>query len=292
MRIMALDTSGKAVSVAVAEDGRLCSHFYLRHGKTHAEALMPCIDATLSGLDLKLSDIGAFAAITGPGSFTGLRIGLAAVKAMAYANNVGVVGVPTLDALAYNMHGYPDALLCPVMDARNGNVYQAIYLAACAGADAAAGADTAAGANPGAAMETAAGTGADAAACADTAACTGEFMKTAACAGEFMKTVEFAALLSKGAAADRLKSALKLCGGVKRVIFNGDAAETYFDFFRGELAGLAQCTVAEERAISQNAAAAALLACGAVAAGRLEPPGHLVPEYLNDGYIRIHTHGA
>ena len=127
MKILAIDTSGKAVSAAVAEDGVLCSGIWLRHGKTHAEALMPCVESALSGLGIELRDIGAFAVVAGPGSFTGLRIGIAAVKAFAYAHGAGTVGISTMDALAKNLEIYENALLCPVMDARNGNVYQAIY---------------------------------------------------------------------------------------------------------------------------------------------------------------------
>ena len=127
MKVLAIDTSGSAISVAAADTGQLLSHFWLKHGKTHAEALMPCIQATLAGLSMQLSDFDAFAAISGPGSFTGLRIGIATIKAIAFANGSLVVGIPTHDALAFNLSGYSDSLLCPIMDARNGRVYQALY---------------------------------------------------------------------------------------------------------------------------------------------------------------------
>jgi tRNA threonylcarbamoyladenosine biosynthesis protein TsaB len=128
MKILALDTSGKAVSAAIAEDMRLKAHFWLDHGKTHAEALMPCINAVLDGIGLKPRDFDVFAAVTGPGSFTGLRIGISVAKAMAYASGAGVAGIPTHDALAKNLEGYRGSLACPLIHAREGYVYQALYI--------------------------------------------------------------------------------------------------------------------------------------------------------------------
>ena len=132
MKIMALDTSGKSVSAAVAEDGCLMSHIWFRHGKTHAETLMPCIEATLSGLEIKLSEIDVFAVVSGPGSFTGLRIGISTIKALAYANKKPVAGIPTHDALAKNLEDCGDTLICPVIGANKDLIYQAVYL--CRGA--------------------------------------------------------------------------------------------------------------------------------------------------------------
>ena len=88
---------------------------------------MPCIQAALSGLSIQMGDIDVFAAVSGPGSFTGLRIGIATIKAFAYACGKPAVGIPTLDSLARNLAGRPGALICPIMDAKNANIYQAIY---------------------------------------------------------------------------------------------------------------------------------------------------------------------
>jgi len=239
MKTLAIDTSGKAVSVAIAVDGVLYSHIWLRHGRTHAEALMPCVDAALSGLELELRDVDVYAAVSGPGSFTGLRIGVAAVKALAYANNAKTVGVSTLDALAMNLDGHSGALICPVMDARNGNVYQAIY-------------------GPGGGRD-------------------------ALCAGSGLTRLAEASLVSAAEAAERLNKAFAGNRDLKRLIFNGDGAAVYINYFQKELAGIC-CSVATEPQLYQNASSAAILACGAAAEGRLIPPEQLVPKYLNAGY--------
>ena len=244
MKILAIDTSGKAVSAAVAENGGLFSNIWLRHGKTHAEALMPCIASALSGPGLEPRDIGVFAVVAGPGSFTGLRIGASAIKALAYAHNAMTVGISTLDTLAQNICFFENVLLCPIMDARNGNVYQAVY----------------------------------ASVTADSRINGNQTYQGFACLAE-------AALLSVGDAAHRLRAALEGNPGVDTVIFNGDAAHDYLDFFRGGC-GCADCRVAAEPLLYQNAASAALLACEDAERGRLVPPGRLAPEYLNAGYIK------
>ncbi|MDR1440458.1 MAG: tRNA (adenosine(37)-N6)-threonylcarbamoyltransferase complex dimerization subunit type 1 TsaB [Clostridiales bacterium] len=127
MRILAIDTSGAPVSVAVAEDGKLLERIWLEHGRTHSETLMPCIEQTMAGLGLGADSFGAFAAVVGPGSFTGLRIGVSAIKAMAYARGVQTLGVSSLGSLAYNLLNYQHSLICPIIDARNDYVYSAIY---------------------------------------------------------------------------------------------------------------------------------------------------------------------
>jgi len=123
MRILSIDTSARAASVAIADGARLAAGLWLEHGKTHSQALMPCIETLLSLADVKISDIDVFAAVTGPGSFTGLRIGVTTTKAMAYANNANLAGVTSFECLAYNLLAFENWLLCPVIDAGNNQVY-------------------------------------------------------------------------------------------------------------------------------------------------------------------------
>ena len=254
MRVLTLDTSGAPISAAVAADGRVDAFFYVRANKTHAEGLMPCVNAILAELGCDTGNFDAFAAVCGPGSFTGLRIGISAIKAFAYANRKKAVGISTLDALAYNIGDRPESYICPVMDARNGNVYQAIY-----------------------ATDNALRAGSK-------NAPTGGGSRYPENCG--LKRLAAPALLSVEQAADRL---IKLCGsdgGYKRIVFNGDAAQKYACSFRELLPGVI-CDTAREPMLLQNAASAALLACGAVSAGLGVPPELLAPEYLNAGYAPV-----
>ncbi|MDQ2086215.1 tRNA (adenosine(37)-N6)-threonylcarbamoyltransferase complex dimerization subunit type 1 TsaB [Herbivorax sp. ANBcel31] len=126
MKILAVDTSTLVAAVSVMEDERLLGEYIVNHKKTHSQRLMPMIKGLLDELELKPTDIDIFAASTGPGSFTGLRIGVTTIKTMAYAVSKSLVGVPTLDSLAYNilMRSF---IICPIMDARNNQVYTALY---------------------------------------------------------------------------------------------------------------------------------------------------------------------
>lgn len=126
MKIFAVDTSGQVAAAAVMENGKLLGEYFLNHKKTHSQKLMPMIDKLMRDLELCPQDIDIFSASSGPGSFTGLRIGITTVKAIAYAAGKPVVSVPTLDALAYNIC-MERSLVCPIMDARNNQVYTALY---------------------------------------------------------------------------------------------------------------------------------------------------------------------
>lgn len=126
MKVLAIDTSSSVAAVAVMDGGVLLGEYTLNSGKTHSQRLMPMVDGLLDGLGMTPSDVDLFAASGGPGSFTGLRIGITTVKAMAYAQNKPVVSIPTLDALAWNVP-CTSGLVCPVMDARNRQVYTALY---------------------------------------------------------------------------------------------------------------------------------------------------------------------
>ncbi|MDF2984797.1 MAG: universal bacterial protein YeaZ [Eubacterium sp.] len=126
MRILALDTSTNVATAAILEDGIIIGEYSCNKGKTHSQRLMPMIQSLLEAVGLKATDMDAFAASVGPGSFTGLRIGVTTVKAMAFAAQKPVISVHTLDALAYNLP-LSKAILCPVIDARNNQVFTAVY---------------------------------------------------------------------------------------------------------------------------------------------------------------------
>ncbi len=126
MLILALDTATLVSSVALAGHGRLLAELTVQTTKTHSERLMPHIEQLLALADTDKSAVGAVAVSIGPGSFTGLRIGLATAKALAYALNIPIIGVPTLAALAYGCP-VPGAVLAPTMDAQKGNIYMALY---------------------------------------------------------------------------------------------------------------------------------------------------------------------
>jgi len=126
MRILALDTSTNVASVAILEDDVIIGEYSCNKGKTHSQRLMPMIQSLLEKVGLSATDIDAFSASIGPGSFTGLRIGVTTVKAMAFAAGKPVISIYTLDALAYNL-SMSKALICPIIDARNSQVFTAIY---------------------------------------------------------------------------------------------------------------------------------------------------------------------
>jgi len=129
MIILAVDTSSSVAAVAVSGGDRLLGEYMLDHGKTHSQKLVPMISELMKALELLPCDIDVYAASSGPGSFTGLRIGITTIKAMAYAVHKPVVSVPTLDSLAYNIQSSGNTLVCPIMDARNSQVYTALYKA-------------------------------------------------------------------------------------------------------------------------------------------------------------------
>lgn len=126
MKILALETSAKSVSCAVVEDGAPLASAYQCTGLTHSRTLLPMVDAMLKNADLTLDDINAIAIAAGPGSFTGLRIGIAAVKGLAWAADKPCLGVSTLEAMAQNA-AHIDGLIVGAMDARRSQVYNAVF---------------------------------------------------------------------------------------------------------------------------------------------------------------------
>ena len=126
LKVLAVDTSSLVAAVAVVDNSRVLGEYSINHKKTHSQKLMPMIKEIMESLDLSPNDIDIYAASSGPGSFTGLRIGITTIKAIAYAVQKPVISVPTLDALAYNIP-IPGIIICPIMDARNSQVYSALY---------------------------------------------------------------------------------------------------------------------------------------------------------------------
>ena len=126
MKILAVDTSTNYLNVAVVEDEYTRIEISLNAGQTHSKHLMPMIDSALSLTGLDLSMIDGFAVTVGPGSFTGLRIGLSVVKGLASALGKAVAGVSSLEAVAYPWLGLP-FLICALLDARKKEVYSSLY---------------------------------------------------------------------------------------------------------------------------------------------------------------------
>lgn len=127
MIILAIDTSGLGCSVALTDKTELIADVNLRKNETHSKHLMGVIKDVLriSGTDMDAID--GFALSHGPGSFTGLRIGLSTIKGLAVATGKPIVGISSLDALAYGVH-YPDCRLCAMIDARKDEVFTASYI--------------------------------------------------------------------------------------------------------------------------------------------------------------------
>ena len=126
MLILGIDTSCACAKVALLKDGRVLGTSYADDMKTHSVKLMPMVDEVLKSNNVLPADLNLIGVVTGPGSFTGLRIGVTTAKAIAYAADTKLVGVNTLDFLAASV-SEKDVLICPVVDARNTNVYCNAY---------------------------------------------------------------------------------------------------------------------------------------------------------------------
>lgn len=126
MKILAFDSTAKAASVAVCEDERLLGLYNIDNGLTQSELLLPMAENLLKSLKLTFSDIDLVCAATGPGSFTGVRIGVALIKGIAFGRNIPCVSVSTLEELAENIALLP-GILVPCMDARRNQVYSATF---------------------------------------------------------------------------------------------------------------------------------------------------------------------
>ncbi len=126
MNLLAIDASGVAGSVAYIKNGKLAGEYYFCDKLTHSQTIMPMLEHMKSLIQIDLDEVEAVAVTAGPGSFTGLRIGVTAAKTLALALEVPIVGVPTLDVIAGGIC-FTDDLICPIMDARRNQVYTAVY---------------------------------------------------------------------------------------------------------------------------------------------------------------------
>ena len=126
MIILSLDSTSRYSSVALTENNKILGHTFLDSGNTHSETLLPAIIDLLQFNHLHSDNVDLFACSAGPGSFTGVRIGVSILKGLASGKGIPCVGVSTLEALAENLP-YSDGLLCPVMDARRNQVYTALF---------------------------------------------------------------------------------------------------------------------------------------------------------------------
>ena len=126
MKLLAIDSSSKTASVAFLYDNKLISESYVDIGLTHSQTLLPLIKNTLENSHTSINEIDAFAINNGPGSFTGVRIGISLIKGLAFFESKPCIPVSTLHSLAYNLIN-TDCIACPVMDARCNQVYNAIF---------------------------------------------------------------------------------------------------------------------------------------------------------------------
>ena len=126
MYTMAFDTSTRSGSVALLKQDSVLAEILLNSGKNHSESVLPAVGEVLRFSGLQIRDVDLFAVTSGPGSFTGLRIGISIVKGLALAASKPVAAVSTLDALAYNLFYAPMAI-CPLLDAKKGQIYAAVY---------------------------------------------------------------------------------------------------------------------------------------------------------------------
>lgn len=127
MLTLGIDSSASAASAAVVENGKLLGEFFVNTKQTHSQTLLPMVQGLLQTVGHSCNDVDVLAVSHGPGSFTGVRIGVACVKGIALPNDTPCVGVSTLEAIAYGGISVEGAVLCAVMDARCSQVYNALF---------------------------------------------------------------------------------------------------------------------------------------------------------------------
>ncbi len=126
MKVLGIESSGMTASVALATEGVVVAEYSTNFKQTHSQTLLPMLDEMCSRVQWEVGDVDVIAISSGPGSFTGLRIGSATAKGLGLALNKPLVEVPTLEGLGFNAAG-TDRLVCAMMDARRGNVYAGVY---------------------------------------------------------------------------------------------------------------------------------------------------------------------
>ncbi len=126
MKILAIDTTGQSACCCIVEDKKIISEFIVDYNMTHSQTIMPMIKNMVDMTEFDLKELDYIACSSGPGSFTGLRIGAATAKGLAHGLKIPIIPVPTLDCLAYNIFE-TDKIICPIMDARRHQVYTAFF---------------------------------------------------------------------------------------------------------------------------------------------------------------------
>jgi len=126
MKVLGVDTSSPCAGLGIVSDDGVVAEITICLQDTHSRRLIPSIDTLLENARVELTELDGMAVSIGPGSFTGLRVGLSTIKGLALATGIPVVGVPTLDALAHNVH-FARQIICAMIDARKGEVFVALY---------------------------------------------------------------------------------------------------------------------------------------------------------------------
>ncbi|MFI3238366.1 MAG: tRNA (adenosine(37)-N6)-threonylcarbamoyltransferase complex dimerization subunit type 1 TsaB [Lachnospiraceae bacterium] len=126
MKILAIDSSGLVATLAIMEEDNLIAEYTIHHKKTHSQTLLPMLEEIRGMVELNLEEVDVIAIASGPGSFTGLRIGSATAKGLGMALGKPLVEIPTLEGMAYQMYGVTGTI-CPIMDARRNQVYTGFY---------------------------------------------------------------------------------------------------------------------------------------------------------------------
>lgn len=244
MKILAIDSSGLVASVAIVTENETIASYTINYKKTHSQTLLPMIREIVDMTQTDLQELDAVAVAKGPGSFTGLRIGVATAKGLAMSLDKPVIGVPTLDALAYQACAYP-GLICPMMDARRQQVYTGLYSFYAAGPDFS--------------MEERGDAG-------------DHVMKTVAGREPVFQTLR----MQMAASVPDVIRRLNRYG--RPVLLLGDGVPVYEQMLRDGLH--VPYTMAPAYMNRQNAAALGALACTYFEQGRIQSPDELVPDYL------------
>ena len=126
MKILGIECTDSPVSCDLSEDGKLKAEYFLNLKTTHSQTLLPMVESMLELSDVSIADIDVIAVTAGPGSFTGVRIGISAVKGLAFTHNTPIIPVSVLEAMAYNFSD-KDCIVCSLMDARCSQVYNALF---------------------------------------------------------------------------------------------------------------------------------------------------------------------
>lgn len=126
MKILSLDSATESATCAILDDNRILGEITFNYKKQHSLVLMPMIDELFNNTGMSIRDIDGFVVSKGPGSFTGLRIGMSTIKGLSQGTKKPFISISTLDALAYNL-AYTSGIICPILDALRDNVYTALY---------------------------------------------------------------------------------------------------------------------------------------------------------------------